>query len=484
MKGLLAKILAAQILSVLLALLVMVIAARVSLQQGFLDFLERQEAAVLDTLAPVLADIYVAQGGWDFLRDRPAFWQRILRRNPSLHPDVAQPGPPHAGRRARPFAGGPPDPGALEEQLRWLRTLDRLQLRDRLFLLDGDQAWVAGAPADVPRDRKLVPVEADGETVGWIGFAPMDPVRPPEVDRFLGGQLRTLTLSLLLALGLAAALGLLLARHLSRPVRELETTVRELAHGHFERRAEVTSGDEIGGLANGVNRLAETLEKNRTSRQRWMADIAHELRTPVAILKGEIEALTDGVREPDQRAMLSLGEEIDQLTALVDDLQTLALADAGSLSLRREPVDVRELVQQVTGAFRDRLAARDIALELDMSEPAPLRADAQRLRQLLQNLLENCARYVEAGGRVRVLVAQEAGALRLTVEDSGPGVGDAQLPLLFERFYRVEPARSRAAGGRGLGLSICRNIVEAHGGTIGAERSTLGGLAIQVRLPG
>jgi len=484
MRGLLAKILAAQILSVVLALLVIVVATRVSLQQGFIDFLERQEAAVLDTLAPVLADIYEAQGGWDFLRDRPAYWQRILRRSPSLQPDPAQPGPPRAGRGPRPFAGGPLGPGAGEAQLRWLRTLDRLQLRDRLFLLDGERAWVAGPREIEPGGRSLAPVEVEETIVGWVGFAPMNRVLPPEVERFLGGQRRTLMLSLLLALALAAGLGLLLARHLSRPVRELEATVRALAHGHFERRAEVTSGDEIGGLARHINRLAETLEKNRSSRQRWMADIAHELRTPVAILKGEIEALTDGVRAPDERAMASLGEEIDQLSALVDDLQTLALADAGALNLRRELLDLRELVQQVVGSFADRLAARGIAVELDLPETLTMVADAQRLRQLLQNLLENCARYVEDGGRVQVLAAQEARDLRLTVEDSGPGVDDAQLNLLFERFYRGEPARSRTGGGSGLGLAICRNIVEAHGGSIRAARSPLGGLAIHARFPG
>jgi two-component system sensor histidine kinase BaeS len=231
MKGLLAKILAAQILSVLLALLVMVIAARVSLQQGFIDFLERQEAVVLADLGPALAHIYETQGGWDFLIDRPNHWQRILRHNPAMQQEGGPPGPPPGGRRSRPFAGGPPSPLAVEQQLRWLRTLDRLKLRDRLFLLDGERAWVAGARDVGPEGRTLAPVEAEGAIVGWIGFAPMDRFRPPEVDRYLGGQLRTLTLSLLLALGLAAGLGLLLARHLSRPVRELEDTVRALTHG-------------------------------------------------------------------------------------------------------------------------------------------------------------------------------------------------------------------------------------------------------------
>jgi two-component system sensor histidine kinase BaeS len=159
---------------------------------------------------------------------------------------------------------------------------------------------------------------------------------PPEAQRFLRGQLRVLMVSLLIALGLATLLGYTLARHLSRPVGRLDETVRKLARGQFEERARVASQDEIGRLAGNVNRLAETLERNRSARRRWMADIAHELRTPLAVLKGEVEALTDGVRQSDGRMLASLGEEIDHLSALVDDLQALALADAGALNLQQE----------------------------------------------------------------------------------------------------------------------------------------------------
>jgi two-component system sensor histidine kinase BaeS len=480
MKGLLAKILAAQIISVVLALLVMLIAARMSVNRGFIEFLERQEGAVLDSLAPTLAEIHRSEGGWGALRASPRNWREILHHNPSMQSGPGSHGAIGPGRR-RPHRGAPPGPPAGGQQLYWLGTLDRLQLRERLFLLDDQQVWVAGAHNALFEDRTLVPVKSEGTTVGWIGFAPLGRVRPPEVQRFLGSQLRMLVASLVFALGLAAGLGFLLARHLSRPVRELARTVTALSHGYYDRRAGVTSGDEIGQLALDINRLGETLEKNRSSRQRWMADIAHELRTPVAILKGEIEALTDGVRDPDPKAMSSLGEEIEQLSALVGDLQTLAMTDAGALNLRREPVELGGLVQQVADSFRDRLAARDILLETQLTPGSTVMADAQRVRQLLQNLLENCARYVKTGGRVRVILEAGAGTVRIVVEDSGPGVSAAELGMLFERFYRVGRGRSRT--GSGLGLSICRNIVEAHGGRIHAVSSELGGLAIDIRLP-
>jgi two-component system sensor histidine kinase BaeS len=458
---------------------------RASLNRGFIDFLERQEAAVLDITAPALADLYEARGGWEFLRDQPENWYSILRQTRKLLPggDERGRGPPRMGRPSAergpgPVGGPPPD-----HPLRWLRSLDRLQLRDRLFLLDSDRVFLAGAPVEDLADLTLQEIRVGEASVGWIGFAPMGKILPPEAERFLLGQVRVLSAAFLIALALAALLGFLLARQLSRPVRELMGTVTELAHGHYDKRATGAGRDEIGRLSEAVNSLAATLEKNRSIRQRWMADIAHELRTPVAILKGEIEALADGVRQADSSSLASLGEEIDQLAALVDDLQTLALSDAGALNLRRERIDLAALVQAATEPFGERLAGRGIALELDLPKAAEIPGDAQRLRQLLHNLLENNLRYVESGGWVRIRLKATSRGVQLTVEDSGPGVPDGQLDRLFDRFYRAEHGRSRTGGGSGLGLSICRNIAEAHGGSIWAEPGRSGGLAISVELP-
>lgn len=493
MRSLFAKIMLAQVVAVVLALFVMTAITRFSLDRGFIHFLERQESAVLKYLAPELAELYTEQGGWAFLRDRPENWRRVLRQAHQSRPDPIGPGsgehaPPGPGLHEPGMHATRAPPG--DEQRHWLRPFDRLRLRDRLFVLDQDRQHLAGAHATSTLGLTLEAISAGGATVGWIGFVPMREGLPPEAQRFLRDQLRVLMISLLIALGLAASLGYALARHLSRPVGRLDETVRKLARGEFEERAVVASQDEIGRLAGNVNRLAETLEKNRTARRRWMADIAHELRTPLAVLKGEVEALADGVRQSDGRMLASLGEEIDHLSALVDDLQALALADAGALNLHQEDVDLRALTLQVCDAFRDRLAGRNITLELDLPRAATVSADPQRLRQLLHNLLENCVRYVDAGGRVRVgleLKARHATAganlAELVVEDSGPGVGDDQLERLFERFYRVEEGRSRAGGGSGLGLSICHSIAAAHGGRIRAARSSLGGLAVHLELP-
>lgn len=482
MKSLFARILVAQVVAVLLALAVVMLVTRVSLGRGFIDFLERQEAEVLASLAPALAEVYAADGGWSYLRDRPDNWGRILRQTRN-----DRPGPPGARGRngpGRDLADGRPfEPRAVGQQLHWLRSMDRLRLRDRLFLLDEQRRPLAGAEAGPGRETSLQPITVDGAEVGWLGFAPMRQALPPEARRFLHEQLLALLAALGIALLLSAALAFALARYLSRPLRQLDATVLELAGGHYGRRARVEGAQEVRRLASNVNDLAATLERNRSARQRWIADIAHELRTPVAVLKGEVEALADGIRQPDPQRLASLGQEIEQLSVLVDDLQTLALADAGALDLRREPLDLAALVQQAAASFRERLGGRGIELVTRTPPRLEVVGDAGKLRRLLQNLLENCARYTDAGGRVWLTLEGSTAEVRLVVEDSGPGVPADDLSQLFERFYRVEQGRSRLAGGSGLGLSICRNIAEAHGGSIRAEASEHGGLAVIAILP-
>lgn len=471
MKTLFSRILIAQVVTVVFALAVITVITRYSLDQGFKNFLERQEAAVLKNVAPVLVATYQRQGSWEFLRERPENWQRIWRNAR---------GGPGAGRPSEP----PPAAQDRDEEplLRWMRPPDRALLRDRLFLLGTDRQRIAGPAVHEPEQWTLEPLELDGEVIGWIGFAPLGQALPPDAERFLSRQLRLTAFALLATLLVAAFLAYLLARKVSRPVRELGGTIRKLSDGDYEARTPAGVHDEVGRLAAHVNRLAETLEKNRSARRRWMADIAHELRTPVAVLKGEVEALTDGVREADERMSASLAEEIEHLALLVDDLQALALADAGALDLRSERIDLAALVQQTAEAFEQRFASREISFRFDTVPGVHVAGDPHRLRQLLHNLLENCYRYVDQGGRVS-LTLNASDRAEIVIDDSGPGVSDTQLERLFERFYRVEESRSRVTGGTGLGLSICRTIAEAHGGEIRAAHSASGGLRITVRLP-
>jgi len=282
----------------------------------------------------------------------------------------------------------------------------------------------------------------------------------------------------------SALLSLPLARRLVRPIKALAAATHRLASGRYETRVEEERGDELGQLTRDFNALALTLEKNEQARRQWIADISHELRTPLAVLRGEIEALQDGVRPMGTEALGSLHAEALHLGRLVDDLYQLALSDLGALSYRKETVELGPLLEEALAPFRTEFERKGIALAVAGTRSAvPLFADPERLRQLFSNLLENALRYTDADGRLEIEVIRKDERAEMVFRDSAPGVPAADLERLFERLFRVEGARRRATGGAGLGLAICRNIAEAHSGTITAAPSPLGGVAITVTLP-
>ncbi|HCH40120.1 MAG TPA: two-component system sensor histidine kinase BaeA, partial [Enterobacter sp.] len=210
---------------------------------------------------------------------------------------------------------------------------------------------------------------------------------------------------------------------------------------------------------------------------------SHELRTPLAVLRGELEAIQDGVRKFTPESVASLQAEVGTLTKLVEDLHQLSMSDEGALAYQKAPVDVINILEVASGAFRERFASRELRIELSLPENAVVFGDRDRLMQLFNNLLENSLRYTDAGGALRIAGKCEEQRFTLTFADTAPGVTDDQLNKLFERFYRTEGSRNRASGGSGLGLAICVNIVEAHGGTLRAAHSPFGGVSITVELP-
>jgi two-component system sensor histidine kinase BaeS len=494
LNSLLGKILLALLTSTALALLLVSVIQRSSFKQGFQEFLQRQEEVQLSYLVPELQQWYQQQGSWESLRDNNRQWLRLLAR-------------------ARPEGVRPPEDAPLgpgdEPFARRLRDRDERSRMDdspagsatrahrgdhrppddwrrlwrRMYLLDENLERIAGASFEQTDTAALQAVEVGGATVGWVGFVPAMEPASPEARKFLSFQRNTLLASAGMALLAATLLGFLLARHLSRPVVALRDSVQSLTAGDFSTRTEPAGQDEIAALARHINRLAETLQANESTRRRWTADMAHELRTPIAILQAEIEAARDGIRTDWNKTLASLHEEVAHLSLLVDDLQALALADAGALNLKLVDTDLAAVLQQAIDAQQGRLRQAGLQVEVDAPARLLIRADAQRMRQLLLNLLENSCRYTDAGGKVCVTLRAEAGGAKLRVEDTAPGLRPEQMEKLFERFYRAESSRGRAGGGSGLGLSICREIVLAHGGTIRAEASSLGGLAIVAWLP-
>ncbi|HEX5514966.1 MAG TPA: ATP-binding protein, partial [Gammaproteobacteria bacterium] len=353
----------------------------------------------------------------------------------------------------------------------------------RLSLLDSNHLLVIGQASRDPETR-FYPVVSNGDTIGWLAVAPL---RRP-VDRadlhFQEQQYKAGLITAMLALLLAAAVSMLLAWRLLVPVRQLAAATHTLAAGDYGTRVAVTSRDELGRLAGDFNRLAGTLERNEQLRRVFMADISHELRTPLAVLRGELEALQDGVRKLTPESLQSLQGEVTALSKLVEDLYELALADVGALAYQKSVVDLVEVAASTATGFEARAAERQLNLQhLFPDKPLHLLGDRLRLMQLFNNLLENSLRYTDPGGTLRLELRRQGRQALVSLEDSAPGLPEALLPRLFERFYRPEASRSRAYGGAGLGLALCRSIVEAHGGEIEAQPSSLGGLRILIRLP-
>jgi len=284
---------------------------------------------------------------------------------------------------------------------------------------------------------------------------------------------------------LAAVVAFFLSRHLLAPVEKLTAGTQALMSRRFDTRIEVKTKDELGQLAVDFNAMAQTLERYEQMRHQWISDIAHELRTPLSILRGEIEALQDGVREINRDTLDSLSVEARHLSKIVDDLHELSMADTEALSMKKVPIDPAAILGETLGRFTQSLTESHIAIENNLENQSPITiiGDADRLRQLFSNLVENVLRYADAPGVLKIGQARTANRLILSFEDSGPGVPEEALGHLFDRLYRVDRSRVRTHGGSGLGLSICKSLVNALGGEIRAANGNLGGLRIEVEFP-
>jgi len=319
------------------------------------------------------------------------------------------------------------------------------------------------------------PLEVSGQLQGYLLMGEFDQYSALEAQ-FLARLNQALLVAALLAGGAALLLALLLSRSLSGPVHALAGAAKALAEGKRGLRVDVAGSREVALLGKSFNSMAEALEKQEALRRQLIADIAHELRTPLAVIRGNLEALLDGIYRPTAETIVPIHEEALLLTRLVDELRDLALAEAGQLPLHIESVNVVELARGVLSGLTPLANERSIALELVLpgAEPPPVAVDAGRIRQVLTNLLANALRYTPQRGRVQVAVEQAAPEwVEVQVSDNGPGIRPEDLPHVFDRFYRGDRARTRDGGGAGLGLAIAKQWVEAHGGRIRAE-SVLG----------
>jgi signal transduction histidine kinase len=289
---------------------------------------------------------------------------------------------------------------------------------------------------------------------------------------FLAAAHRYLVWAGFAAITSSVLLGFLLIRRILGPLYQMGVVTAKVAHGDYTERVRVTSADEVGELAKSFNRMTDSLQRFEQMREAMVANVAHELRAPLTNMRGYLEALSDGVLPPSRETFELLHEETLRLATLSDDLLTLSNADAARSNLKPKKLDLREHLLHALDLFRIQFAAKEITVVTEFPDGAgETLADPDKLGQVVHNLLHNVWQYTALGGRVRISVEPSPGWVRVTFANTGGGIAAEDLPLIFERFYRAEKSRSREYGGAGIGLAIVKELVEAHGGQVGAESS-------------
>ncbi len=313
----------------------------------------------------------------------------------------------------------------------------------------------------------------------------------PEAELYVAPFLRlstSINRSLLLGGSLAIAIALILtfvlSRRISSPIGVLAKAARRLGRGDLSQRVQLKGEGEVAALAQAFNSMAADLAHAEQLRRNLVADVAHELRTPISNIQGYLEAIRDRVMKPNAATIRSLNEEAALLSRLVDELQELSLAEAGELKLVYQAEDITRLIKQAVTPWQPKVAAKEISLSLDLPDNLPLvNIDWQRVNEVLHNLLENAVAYTRKGGTINVAAITQGDWVEVSVSDTGEGIPAEDLPHILERFYRVDKSRARATGGSGLGLTIAKRLVEAHGGKITVQSELGKGSRFSFTLP-
>lgn len=438
-------------------------------------FVEKDKADIRPTIN-LLAKEYEKHGSWEYLNQNP----HRLRHDIAVGLEADSPAPPPVPHGP---PGGPPGPGMnFARPPRLSRRQEELLSRTCLYTKEDKQLF---GPSTTNLALDKIPILVDGKSVGYIKLINNNTDSQDFENVFVDNLRKNIYTICGFILTTSVFAAFIISREVSGPVRKIEKGLERLSDGEFTSRIELKRDDELGDLAFKVNELGKALGKHEQSRMQWMADTSHELRTPMAILRAQIEAFQDGVQEVNEKTLAVLHGEIMSLTGLVNQLYDLSRADLGRLSLRFKKFKPVGIIQDCIESFEARYKDKDITLESEHNdtEDAVVQCDSNMLKQVFSNLLENSLRYTDSGGKLKVTTKVENEKLLVYYDDSEPSVPNEHYEKLFERFFRVDSSRSRQLGGTGLGLAICKHIIESHSGGISASQSPLGGLRIEVWLP-
>lgn len=461
--GLIPKLILSTLLILALAIGGLMAAVYWTFEPDLSDYLTRVEKDQLQPLADRIGEEYKRHGSWDFLTPREVLWEHMV--NDSI------------------LSSAPPEPGPdgrrrISQEARGL--IPRLSMDD----MEGNPLINPALPRRPDSTTVLItfPIIAEGQQVATLKMVPT-PIPAAGLDRqYRADQLRAFALAGLPALLGTFLIALPLGYHFAKPLQRMKRRLHHLAQGDYSVRLPVERNDEFGQLAADFNHLATILERTDVLRREGMASVSHELRTPLSTMIAKVEAMRDGIRPLDADQLDLLAGNMEHLSQLVEDLYQLALADVGVLVIHRRPLDWGPIITEALDTVSHKLNDRHIRVRRDIQTGHIIDGDALRLRQVIANLMENCARYTQTGGEVTVSLVREANRVQLRVADTGPGVDEMTLESLFVRFFRADTSRSREHGGAGLGLSLVKAILTAHDGDIRAEHAPEGGLAFQAEI--
>ena len=357
---------------------------------------------------------------------------------------------------------------------------DHLGLSSRLSLYDAKQQFILGEPSENPVSYR--PIMVNGAVVGYLGLRPVLDQDDALSINFFSNQKRYLFLIYILTLISSLVAALLLATYFRKPIQRLLNATRELTKGNYQHQVKVNRNDELGDLSTEINQLAVILDQHENSRRQWVADTSHELKTPLAVLQAQIEAMQDGIRKPTPEHFASMLAQVSSLKKLTQDLADLAQAEAQQLKFYFTEVDPWSVILQEVEHFKPKFEQANLNISVK-GQGADLQLDVDRFKQIMVNLLSNSVRYTNAGGEVQIHSIEDEKSWSVIVDDSPLGLTDDQLANLGQRFYRVDDSRTRSTGGTGLGLALSGKIAQGLGGTLSFDHSPLGGLRCKLTFP-
>jgi len=458
----------------LLVVFLMALMMLFGIDRGFDRYKKSQEYRFNQKIIEMLQVHYENEGSWETLKNDPAAWKELIFHSAFKVADKKP--PPH---KRKPGHKKPPPPHQQKEQAKY--TMKRMLPNYSVY--DAEKNKVVGSINWDKNAHHYLKIISQDQLVGFLVTQSNKGIYAEEDQQFNQGIQKLLWMMVGIMAVTSMLLTLPIARYFTRPIQQLTAATKQAAAGDFSVRSDIRRNDELGQLSGHFNHLVKTLESNATAQKNMMADIAHELRTPLAVTLAQIEAIQDGIHQVDDKTLGILHQQITTLNHLVNDLYELSLSDLGTMRYEMKNVDLLAVLKRAVNAFKLAFEQKNIRHEFHFNDRThQILADDNRLCQLFYNVLNNSVQYTDEGGTVRVSLNREKSHYVVVIEDSKPGLDAEQMARMFDRLYRKESSRNKKSGGSGLGLAIAANIVKAHNGQIAATDSPLGGVRIEIRL--